>query len=339
MHTKFISVVLLLAAIPPGSQASDLIACSGAIRIQAPLAVHLAPDKVQAIGSKIRFCTYNIQDFSDGFNDASNRTPALARGQARDAAGLIRAVNPDVVVMQEVENGESLAMLNGSFHKPYPLAYVARFGFGEQRKDKLNIALLSRVRIGNLREIDFEYMEGDRCPVRGVLSFTIPAGEGHRFLVYAVHLKSNFGEQARNIAMREGAMRLVRKDADAFMKKNPGVQWEVLVLGDMNVDPDDAQFRKDTTLAPFADWHDLWRGRSLSERVTVPTRHGNPMLEFPPACFDRFIVSPSLKVEPWTVGEPMRLLRGVDTADVNTLPGVDSRHVSDHYPAYLDVWR
>lgn len=339
MHKRSILVVLLFAAFLPYSPASEPATCSGSPRIQAPLAVNLVPRDVHPVGSKIRFCSYNIQDFTDGIDDAGNRTPALARGQARDAAGLIRGINPDVVVMQEVENGDVVALLNGSFHKPYPLAYVARFGFGTQRKDKLNIALLSRVPIENLRELDFEYMEGDWCPVRGALSFTIPAGGGHCFLVYAVHLKSNFGEWARNTAMRENAMRLIRKDADRFMKKASDIQWEVMVLGDMNVDPDSRYFSRDPSLAPFADWHDLWRGRPLAERVTVPTRHGDPMLEFPPACFDRFIVSPSLKVEPWTVGDPARVPRGVDTENVSTLPGINRNHVSDHYPVYLDVWR
>ncbi len=339
MYKKLLPSVLLLVAFLHSAQASDSVSCSGSPRLQAPLAVSLIPEAVKPVGSKIRFCSYNIQDFTDGLGDGSNRTPALARTQARHAAGLIRSINPDVVVMQEIENGESVAMLNESFRKPYPLAYVARFGSGTQRKDKLNIALLSRVPIANLREIDFEYMDGNWCPVRGVLSFTIPAGKGHRFLVYAVHLKSNFGERARNIAMRESAMRLIRKDADYLVKKNPGIQWEVMVLGDMNVDPDDWQFKKDTTLAPLADWHDLWLGRSLSERATVPTRHGNPMLEFPPACFDRFIVSPGLKLEPWVAGEPVRLLRGVNTDDITAVPGLGRDHISDHYPVYLDIWR
>ncbi len=47
----------------------------------------------------------------------------------------------------------------------------------------------------------------------------------------------------------------------------------------------------DPSLKPLSDWKDLWRGRPLAERTTLPTRYGDPKLEFPPACFDRLFAS------------------------------------------------
>ena len=82
---------------------------------------------------------------------------------------------------------------------------------------------------------------------------------------------------------------------------------------------------------------DLWAGRPLEERITIPARRGDPDLEFPSACFDRMIVSPALTRAPWKVGKIEVLPRGVDTENVFSRVGENEIHASDHYPVYVDI--
>jgi hypothetical protein len=104
------------------------------------------------------------------------------------------------------------------------------------------------------------------------------------------------------------------------------------------VDPDQEQFATDPSFSSLSGWVDLWRGRPVEERITLPTRVGDPTLLFPPATFDRFFVSASLQEPPWVAGRPYVLQQGVDTNNVLSLPG-ENGHVSDHYPVYLDIVR
>ncbi len=295
-------------------------------------------DGMRAVRSRLRICTYNIENFTDGLRDGRHRKVTDARRQATAAAGLIDEIAPDILVIQEIENERSLRMLNRYMQVPFPVGYITTFTTKDGARDKLNIAVLSRVSLLGVREFDFSSLSGEGWPPRGVLSFYIDLGNSHYLLAYGVHLKSNWGDRERNQQRRRNAMHIIREDADGVREKFPRFTWETIVLGDMNVDPDAESFLDDPSLSPFEDWNDLWRGQPLARRITIPTRYGDPNREFPSVAFDRFIVSPELESKPWSVLTPQVLARGVNTGDVHRWPGKDFSHVSDHYPAYVDVW-
>ena len=292
---------------------------------------------VEPVGDTIRICSYNAENFGDGINDGTHSTLAMAQRHARGVASLLDEINPDIVVLEEVENALALKMLNDALKTPYPVAFITRFASQWGGEQKLNIAVLSRVPLAGLRELDFGYFKGRGRPPRGMLSFFVELGQGRRLLVYGVHLKSNFGDRVKNEFQRLSAMKILRADAEEMLSRHPQNEWEVLVLGDMNVDPEDRQFEKDPTFRPMRDWVDLWRGTPLAKRTTLPTRRGDPALEFAPVTFDRFFASTNLMASPWAVDQPRVLQRGVDTKSVFTLPGEGDVHVSDHYPIYLDI--
>lgn len=301
---------------------------------------HASP--LQAPGERIRVCTYNIQDFTDGEDDGYMRTQAVSSRQADTAARIINQINPDVIVLEEIENDTVLQELNERLDPPFPVAYVTRFG-DRGRGTKRNIGALSRFPFLKVSELDFEEVEASVHLARGSLVFVVDLGSDHLLLVYAVHLKSNFGKEEgkgeANIAKRQEALRLVRRHADTVMRTNTSKQWEVIVAGDMNVDPELEAFKTDESLKPFEDWDDLWRGRPLPDRITIPTRYGDPALQYDGACFDRMIVSPGLQKKPWTVGQIQVLQRGVDTENVFTQAGQNELHASDHYPVFVDILR
>jgi endonuclease/exonuclease/phosphatase family metal-dependent hydrolase len=292
---------------------------------------------VKPVGDRIRVCSYNTENFGDGINDGTNATAEMAKGHAHGVAGILGEIDPDIVVLEEVENSLALKMLNDALKTPYPVAFITRFASSWGEEQKLNIAVLSRVPLAGLRELDFGYFKGRGRPPRGMLSFYVELGQGRRLLVYGVHLKSNFGDRVKNEFQRLSAMKILRADADKMLSRYPQNEWEVLVMGDTNVDPEEEQFAKDPTFRPMRGWVDLWRGRPLAERITLPTRRGDPALEFAPVTFDRFFASTNLLATPWRVGQPQVLQRGVDTKSVFTLPGQGDVHVSDHYPVWVDV--
>lgn len=294
-----------------------------------------------ATGDRLRVVCYNIENFSDGSTADSRRTPAIASVHARDAAALLDRFVPDadIVVLQEIKNAEALQLLNHAFSRPFPAGYISDYRTPSGRRVPLNNAVLVRVATDEVVEGCFGRMEGDVIPTRGFVRVRLRLPGGGALVVYTAHLKSNYGNADRNRAQRLAATRAIRADADALLGAAGGSGIEFLITGDFNTDPDDAQFADDSTLDPFKDWSDLWRGRPIDERVTCPTRYGDPAREFRPIAFDRVIVTPGLTRPPWMAGNLRRLAEGVNTQDVYALPGTGRGHVSDHYPVAVDLVR
>lgn len=290
------------------------------------------------VRERVRICTYNLEHFSDGVGEPNGPTPEMALAHAKAAARLVEEIEPDVLVVQEVEGREAVRLLNSQLAYPFPLAYVTDFESERRQESKLNVAVFSRHELVGVRELDFDPLRGNGAPPRGAISFGLDLERGSRLLVYGVHLKSNFGDGPRNIVRRRNALQLIAADAEREGAWREGGGIEALVIGDMNVDPARPEFAQDATLAPLAQWIDLWKDQPAVARVTVPTRLGDPALEFPPAAFDRFYASGALAVPPWTAGVARALQKGVDTNDVTTPPGAGG-HVSDHYPVWIDVDR
>jgi hypothetical protein len=83
-----------------------------------------------------------------------------------------------------------------------------------------------------VREVDFIPIHGySRRAAARFVCFAVDLGPDRRMLVYGVHLKSNFGDKARNGALRRKALAYVRADADRLRQAHPEWQWEVLVAG------------------------------------------------------------------------------------------------------------
>jgi endonuclease/exonuclease/phosphatase family metal-dependent hydrolase len=286
--------------------------------------------------NRIRIASYNIEMLEDGRGDGPERTPEIAARHARMAAELVAKVNADILLIQETENGDVMKLLNDALPAPYPFGFLTRFVSPGQDDIKMNIGAFSRFAVEDPTEIDFGPLTGPGRPTRGLFRFAVNLGDGRKLLVYTMHLKSNFGNKKRNIAQRAAALNILRADADAVIAAAPDAHWEIVAAGDTNVDPDRTEFANDTSFAPLRDWVDVWRQAPAPDRVTVPTRIGDPTLEFPPAAFDRFFVSPEMTNAPWTVSLPKALPEGCETDDSSVLPGT-GRHVSDHYPVWIDL--
>lgn len=291
------------------------------------------------VPDRIRVATYNVEHFSDGRGDEPERTPALVAEQARLAAAVIAEASPDILFLQEVENAAVVELLNDQFLEPYPYAYITTLRYSSGKKDKLNLAMLSRIPPRRVRQISFSRLDyGSANPARGLLAASFNTGPGQRLLAYNIHLKSNFGEAHRNQARRSIALSLLAADAAAEKSKAFPNQMDVLVLGDTNVDPENEQFAADESLYPLAGgFDDLWLGRPIEERVTIPMRQGeDPEMVFEDACFDRIFASRSFRNGPWRAGAPESLKKSVATHNNQLLPGMDG-NASDHYLVWVDL--
>lgn len=319
------------------AEAAERFDVSGTVKRDAPLVAWSRPQSAQTPADRVRIAFYNIEHFTDAVNDGPERTPELARAQAQGAAALLSEIDPDVVLISEVENARALNQLNEAMAKPFAFGWVTELGDGTPDKPKLNFGLLSRLPPIEVVELDFASLQGNGRPPRGSLRAMFDLGSSHRLVVYGVHLKSNFGYRPRNMSLRKNALEQVVADARE-VQKDQSVKWELFVVGDVNVDPEGAEFAGDWSLRPLKGWRDLWRGRPAHERITVPTRYGDPALEFPPATFDRIFAGADATNAPWVVGAPGVLPRGCNTRSVNDAPGANG-HISDHYPVWVDVYR
>ena len=77
----------------------------------------------------------------------------------------------------------------------------------------------------------------------------------------------------------------------------------------------------------------------VDERTTIPTRYGDPAFAYPPAAFDRIVISPGLSKAPWKIKSLHVLKQGVRVDNVYVHPGQDSSTASDHYPFFGDLVR
>jgi endonuclease/exonuclease/phosphatase family metal-dependent hydrolase len=332
-------VFLLLVAAPVAVGAEEAFPVSGASSRAAPATVFEDRAALRAPEARLRVAAYNIENFTDGDRDGDDRTSTLVSNQARLAAANLAEIDADLVFIIEIENGAALRILNEALPTPYPAGYITRLGDTTQDEQKLNLAALSRVPLAGLTEIDFGPLQGAGRPTRGLLRADVDLGDGHRLAAYLVHLKSNYGYKPRNMYKRRHALQEVMSDVKSLRAAQPAVTWEFMVIGDMNVDPENPEFAGDWSLSPLRkDFKDLWRGRPIHERMTLATRYGDPALEFPPVCFDRIYAGGDLTNFPWRTAEPQVLQKGTHTRNVKVLPGQED-HVSDHYPIYVDVER
>jgi len=308
--------------------------------------VHLKPAvapgaEARPVPDRIRIASYNLENFTDGRGDGPERTPERFVAQARGAAEIVAEAQPDILLLQEVENARVLVFLNDQLDDPFDYIYVTDFRRSSGARDKLNLGVLSRLKPKRVRQLGFQALRGAGRPARGILSASFDLGNDTTLLTYNIHLKSNFGLAERNHAQRGIALHLLGADFFSEVYRSYPRTTATLVLGDTNVDPDSESFAADPSLEPLAgSFADLWLGRPIEERTTIPTRQaGNTNLVFPPSAFDRAFASKNLVDSgPWRVTDPVSIQRGTATHDNTLLPGVDG-HVSDHYLVHLDLIR
>jgi len=252
--------------------------------------------------TKVRITTWNLEWFPNG--SAHDATPEVQAQRIAAAADVLRPINADIILLQEVRDYEACARLGeaiapGLYHVAICSAFKEPFqrGLGKQQ-----VAILSKYQAQAAWSEPWRSMNGVDPP-RGFAFAWFKIGNDD-IGVYSVHLKSNLithgnreAETEKNIQKREVAIaQLLTHVHDVIGTTMPKIT-DVVIGGDFNTNHDQAMFAAERTLDSLVDagYQSGFEGLPLSGRVTHPGTHG-----FPDATFD-YVFAKGLTASPPTV--------------------------------------
>jgi endonuclease/exonuclease/phosphatase family metal-dependent hydrolase len=234
--------------------------------------------------------TWNMEYFPS--KSSKDSSEAATRIQA--AQEVLKGINADILLLQEVNDWKAVidatATLDGM-----QVHSVTSFKGSRQQ-----MAVASRWPADSAWYEEFKTYEGeDKGPPRGFAFAALRPPDGSYLLTYSVHLKSNRGDQSKNIRAREeAAKQLVSHVANYSKVYSTKGKVSVLVGGDFNLLQDDPKFAEEKTIptlkAAGLTW--CWEGTPREQRITWPPQEG-----YPAATFDHFfhtITGASVRVLP-----------------------------------------
>ena len=260
----------------------------------------------------VRCTTWNLEWFPNG---SAKETPAAQQEQRiKEAADVLRPIDPDIILLQEVRDYDVSARLGeaiapGVYHVAICSAFKEPFqrGLGKQQ-----VAILSKYQAQAAWAEPWKSVTGVDPP-RGFAFAWFKVGN-ENIGVYSVHLKSNLithgdkeAETAKNVQKRKVAViQLVAHVHDVIETIMLAIKG-IVIGGDFNTNHDQAMFAAEKTLDSLigAGYQNGFEELPLSRRITHPGTHG-----FPDATFD-YVFARDLKASP---------------------PIVTQTNASDHWP-------
>lgn len=233
--------------------------------------------------SRVRVAFWNIQWFPGRRPNASSRDEDK---QVNSVQRDMRLINADIMGMEEVRDFAKATLAIA----PLPglkIDVISNFPAREGQNVGQQVAIASRFTPMSAW-MEMWKPAGPLTPPRGFAFAAYEIAPRQLLLVYAVHLKSNRGEIAEDIAIREEAMRQLSNHMaamnDAYGKLGT-LSW--VVGGDFNTAPDDQRFAMEKTTRILAEngfsWS--WQNVSFASRVSLPADKF-----YPAACFDHIFV-------------------------------------------------
>jgi len=249
------------------------------------------------LGETIRVTTWNLEWFPSG----SPTSPGIEAEEAniRAAAKAIAAINPDVLLLQEVRDWDTCQKLCSAIPSlQYQVLICSAFkdefagGIGRQQ-----VAILAKKPAFAAFAERWTSKSGVDPP-RGYVFANVPFGTKN-IAFYSVHLKSNLvrSSNARdpllNIAKRELAAEQLISHCDVVTSTVEHSLDGIVVGGDFNTNRDQDMFVSERTLDLFekAGFTDPFRGIPLAKRVTHPGKG-----RYPDATFDYLLSSKHLSL-------------------------------------------
>jgi len=260
--------------------------------------------------AKVRITTWNLEWFPNG--SAREATPEKQAQRIQAAADVLKELNPDILLLQEVRDYDACNRLAEAIQPgAYTVAICSAFKGGKQEE-----AILAKIPAQAAWSESWKSMEGIDPP-RGFAFAWFKIGNAN-IGVYSVHLKSNLvthgdpiAETAKNIRKREVAIdQLMTHVRDFIGAKIPAIN-RFIIGGDFNTNHDQAMFAAEKTLDTLGiGFRSVFEKLPFEQRITHPGTHG-----FPDATFDYFF---SKNVE---MGKPI----------------ITQTNASDHLPVTCDV--
>ncbi len=262
----------------------------------------------------------------------------------RLTARLICDVNPDVLILQEVFDLETLAYFHDTFLVPTgvrPYRHQVCLSGNDGRG--MNVALLSRHSIEAIKshaavtpyQLDLEPPAGvdPDLPVfrRDCLMATIG-----KLTVFACHFKSPYPDPEVAWAIRRLEALATRRIIEREFEEPEKELW--LIVGDLN-EPGLQSAGSERAIHPIEGPFsvDLMQRLPASERWTFYDRHSGAF-----HCPDALLASPAL-AQRWPACKPFIVRKGLDTASIRTGGaryvgvGQNRPHASDHAAIAIDL--
>lgn len=175
--------------------------------------------------------TYNLEAYSAQTGGRSEAKSPAARSHIR---AIIRALNADVLALQEIAGPEALLELRASLKaEAFDYPHWAHLAGPDSH---LQVGLLSRVPLVELRShTNAQFvLRGRVFPVRrGFLEATVEPRPAYRITLITAHLKSRRPvPEADQAELRQQEARLLRARIDQLLGANPDLN--LVVLGDLN---------------------------------------------------------------------------------------------------------
>ncbi len=197
---------------------------------------------LNAFADTFRVAAYNVENYLDQPTASRHEIKtAEAKAKVRET---IRAMNPDVLALEEMGGTNALLELRASLK-----ADGQDFPFWEHVQsfdDSIHVAVLSKfpiiARHPHTNEIFL--LDGRRFQVkRGFAEVEIQAATNYTFTLIAAHLKSKLiTPEADENEQRLGEAKILRGIVDERLAKNPGAK--LVVLGDFNDEKDSAAIKE-----------------------------------------------------------------------------------------------
>jgi endonuclease/exonuclease/phosphatase family metal-dependent hydrolase len=257
------------------------------------LAVALQALAAPVWAAPIRVTTWNLEWFPNG--SKKELPPAEQAKRIATAADVLRPLNPDIVLLQEVRDYDVCARLGDAIAPhTYQVAICSAFrepfapGLGKQQ-----VAILAKEPAQAAWSETWKSMNGVDPP-RG-FAFAWFKIRGTDVGIYALHLKSNLimksdkaAEAQKNIRKREVAIEQVLNHMRTVIAPSMPLVKSFVVGGDFNTNPDQADFAQEKTLVTLtgAGFHSVWEGAPPLQRITHPG--SGP---YPDATFDYLFAS------------------------------------------------
>jgi endonuclease/exonuclease/phosphatase family metal-dependent hydrolase len=197
--------------------------------------------------AKIRITTWNLEWFPNG--SAGEATPEKQAQRIQAAADVLKKLNPDILLLQEVRDYDACARLGEAIQPgAYTVSICSAFKGGKQQE-----AIVAKIPAQAAWSESWKSMEGIDPP-RGFAFTWFKIGNAD-IGVYSVHLKSNLVthgnaeiETAQNIRKREVSIQqLLAHIRDVLGTVIPSIKG-LVVGGDFNTNHDQAMFAAEKTL-------------------------------------------------------------------------------------------
>jgi len=187
-----------------------------------------------------RVASYNLNNYLVAGSESRPAKSPESRHQIRSN---LRALNADVLALEEMGSQEDLAELRSSLQAD-GLTYQ-HWEWVPGADTNIHVAVLSRFPIVARRPHTNEsfLLYGRRLRVsRGFAEVDIQASANYSFTLMAAHLKSRrVSARADEAELREQEAILLREKIDVFLQANPNAN--LVVLGDFNDTKDSAAIR------------------------------------------------------------------------------------------------